>query len=198
MSYTIARGGVTYRGYEIMALPAVPADAAAGTPEDYSGIRQFLDTLKTVYELHDQDRVGMVLDAYFDCTRGNSELTNWIAQCEMAYDDACEEDALQMNMVGTSHFLLKNSDLSEKRIDDIKLHVGGDLAQYQAIRGQLMRLGKQDQSQHHQDWALYTDQNGHAYDRTEYHEILYEACDATDYEWGWTEDEGWSATLDGE
>eukprot|EP00959_Pyramimonas_sp_CCMP1952_P318361 6661837-Pyramimonas_sp.AAC.1 len=88
-----------------------------------------------------------------------------------------------MNAVGKAHFLLENADLSEKRIDDIKLHVGGDLAQYHVIRGLLMRLGKQDQSQHHQDWALYTYQNGNERDITEYHDIWYEAYDVNEYEW---------------
>eukprot|EP00959_Pyramimonas_sp_CCMP1952_P284211 5940807-Pyramimonas_sp.AAC.1 len=60
----------------------------------------------------------------------------------------------------------------------------------------MMRMGKQDQSQHHQDWALYVDPDNGEHD--EYHEIWYEAYDLNDYEWGWAEDEGWSATIDGE
>eukprot|EP00959_Pyramimonas_sp_CCMP1952_P473823 9502396-Pyramimonas_sp.AAC.1 len=39
-----------------MAPPAIPADAAQGMVGEHSGIRQFLDKLKSVYELHDQDR----------------------------------------------------------------------------------------------------------------------------------------------
>eukprot|EP00959_Pyramimonas_sp_CCMP1952_P311608 6521273-Pyramimonas_sp.AAC.1 len=74
-------------------------------------------------------------------------------------------------MVGKSHFLLKNSDLQDRKIDDIKLHVGGDLSQYQAIRGLMMRMGKQDQSQHHQDWALYVDPDSGDQDINDYHEI---------------------------
>eukprot|EP00959_Pyramimonas_sp_CCMP1952_P175470 3667039-Pyramimonas_sp.AAC.1 len=128
MSYTIVRNGTSYRGDEAMALPYVTANPAAGIEGEHSGIRQFLDKLKTIYELHDQDRIGIVLDGYFDCRRGNGDLTTWIAQYEMAFDDACEEGGLQMNMVGKSHFLLKNSDLQDRKIDDIKLHVGGDLS----------------------------------------------------------------------
>eukprot|EP00959_Pyramimonas_sp_CCMP1952_P145852 3053751-Pyramimonas_sp.AAC.1 len=74
-------------------------------------------------------------------------------------------------MVGKSHFLLKNSDLQDRKIDNIKLHVGGDLSQYQAIRGLMMRMGKQDQSQHHQDWALYVDPDSGEHDINDYHEI---------------------------
>ena len=198
MSFTIVRDGVTYRGDEAVSLPAVAEDQARGVQAEHSGIRQFLDVMKGLYELHDQDRVGIVLDAYFDCRRGNSDLPQWIAQQEMAFDDAVEEGGLQMNAVGRSHFLLKNSDLAEKKLDDVKLHVGGDLSQYPAIRGLLMRMGKQDQSNSHGDWAFYgginEDDDDGEYDLME---IWYEAYSTEDYEWGW-DDNGWSATTDGE
>ena len=102
-----------------------------------------------------------------------------------------------MNEVGRSHFLLKNSDLSEKKVGDIKLHFGGALSQYPAIRGLLLRMGKQDQSQHHNDWTLYADPDDQGND-SEFYEIWYEAYEIDDYEWGWTDEEGWSATQDGE
>ena len=67
MSFSISRGGVTYRGDEAMALPTIEADIQQGIPGERSGIRQFLDKMRTLCELHDQDRVGIVMDAYFEC-----------------------------------------------------------------------------------------------------------------------------------
>ena len=104
MSFSIRRQGVTYRGDEAVSLPAVEADPVNQIQAEHSGIRQFLDMMKNLYELHDQDRVGIVLDAYFECRRGNRELTAWIAQQEMAFDDAVEEGGLQMNAAGRSNF----------------------------------------------------------------------------------------------
>eukprot|EP00959_Pyramimonas_sp_CCMP1952_P343845 7202280-Pyramimonas_sp.AAC.1 len=123
MSFTHVRDGVQYRGDEAIALPAQLANPPH-QQEDQPGIKHFLNQQKAIYELHDQDRVGIVLDSFFDCRRGyHQDIPTWISSFELAFEDACEEGGLVMNDTGRSHFLLKNSGLSDKRLDDLKLHV---------------------------------------------------------------------------
>ena len=67
-----------------------------------------------------------------------------------------------------------------------------------AIRGLLMRMGKQDQTHAHSDWAYYggfQDDDDEEYDY-DLMETWYEAYNADDYEWGWDDPSGWSATTD--
>ena len=152
MSFTITRTingvKVVYRGDEAVALPPLTAIQNNGV-EEQAGIRTFLNQQKAIYELHDQDRVGIVLDSFFDCQRGNLDIPTWISQFELAYEDAMEEGGLVMNDVGKSHFLLKLCGMGDNKLDDIRLHVGGDLNQYRALVSLMMRTGKHDQTAQH-------------------------------------------------
>eukprot|EP00959_Pyramimonas_sp_CCMP1952_P380908 7980683-Pyramimonas_sp.AAC.1 len=95
MSFTTIRDGMHYRGDEAVALPPVPDDPAAGIEAQLPGIKIFLNQQKAIYELHDQDRVGVGLDGFFGCRRGaHSDIPAWIASFELAYEDACEEGGL--------------------------------------------------------------------------------------------------------
>eukprot|EP00959_Pyramimonas_sp_CCMP1952_P166931 3488687-Pyramimonas_sp.AAC.1 len=93
MSFTHQRAGISYRGDEAVALP--PEVDGNGVQIDPPGIRIFLDQQKSIYELHDQDRVGIVLDSFFDCRRTqHQDLPTWISQFESAFEDAVEEGGL--------------------------------------------------------------------------------------------------------
>ena len=70
MSFTHVRDGIQYRGDEAIALPAQAANPPA-QQEYLPGIKHFLNQQKAIYELHGQDRVGIVLDTFFDCRRGH-------------------------------------------------------------------------------------------------------------------------------
>eukprot|EP00959_Pyramimonas_sp_CCMP1952_P240997 5036911-Pyramimonas_sp.AAC.1 len=99
-----------------------------------------------------------------------------------------------MNDTGKSHFLMKNSGLPEKRLDDLRLHIAGDLSQYRVLQGLMMRMGKQDQVGHHHEWAWHADQ----YDEDEDYDDWYDAYYDDASEWGYDETYEWTATSDGE
>ena len=84
MSFSRTRDGVPYMGDEAMALPAPEAGPNAGA--DQPDIRHFLNQQKVFYELRNQDRVGIVSGAFFDCKRGRrQDLPTWIAAFELAF-----------------------------------------------------------------------------------------------------------------
>eukprot|EP00959_Pyramimonas_sp_CCMP1952_P304269 6367841-Pyramimonas_sp.AAC.1 len=60
-----------------------------------------------------------------------------------------------------------------------------------------MRLGKQDQVGQHNEWAWYGEQ-GDGADPDDMVETWYEAYNDEQYEWGYDQDFGWTATADGE
>ncbi|CAK0906839.1 unnamed protein product, partial [Prorocentrum cordatum] len=111
--------------------------------------------------------------------------------------DACEEGGLVMNDTGRSHFLLKNSGLSDKRPDDLKLHVAGDISQHRALQGLMLRLGKQGQIGQHTDWAWHGE-SGDGADPEGMDESWCKAYNDEQCEWSYDQDYGWTAKQDGE
>ena len=149
MSFRLVRNGTTYVGDDAVALPT---DTASGQT---SGIRQFLDALKNNQELHDQDRAGVVLDAFLDIRRGQEDLLSFINNFSMAYEEAQEQAGLQMNSIGLSHIMLTRCGLPQKKVDDVLLHVGGDRSQYELIKSLISRMAKQEMAHSHPEKAYW-------------------------------------------
>ena len=127
LRFSVARDGQNYTGENAFALEAREEDQQQGLDAQPSGLQQFLAWLGREYGLHEQDNVSVSLRKFFTYSRGHRELTQYISDFELVYDEANDTAGLEINAVGRSHMLLEGAGIGQKRIDDIKLKVDGDL-----------------------------------------------------------------------
>ena len=125
----------------------------ATTSRSSQAVSLFTRWLTEQYGIHDQDNVSLLLDRFFDFRRGNRDLDACVREFELVYDEANDVSGLEINDIGRTHLLLKYSEMPQKKIDDIKLKVDGDLRRYNDIKAITRRIAKaaQAQHQHHGD-----------------------------------------------
>ncbi|CAK0830773.1 unnamed protein product [Prorocentrum cordatum] len=121
---------MSFVGENAFALPGVAADPQRGVDAEPSGLSHLTRWLGQEYGLHEQDNVTMHLDKFFAFRRGARDLARCIAAFEMVYDEASETAGLEIHAIGRSHLLLSGCELPQRKIDDIKLKVDGDLNRY--------------------------------------------------------------------
>ena len=70
MEFRLERSGTVLIGDDAVCAPHLPATVDVHghvtAPEQPAGITVLLQQLRNAYELHDQDRAGIVLDEFFD------------------------------------------------------------------------------------------------------------------------------------
>ena len=111
--------------------------------EQPSGSQLLLKKLQETYGLAEHDQQTEALDLFFNLKRtGSMTLQEYCAEFDVRYEAAEDKANLQINQVCKSYLLLKQSNLSEKHIDDIKLQLQGDLSQYMQLRTLILRLAK--------------------------------------------------------
>ena len=97
------------------------------------------------------------------------------------YSEAAEKAGLNISNVGLTHMLFKWSGLPSRRVSDIKLHINGDLEQFQTVFSMLTRIAKSDMqsgsSHHYVDEPEYQDDSSYSLN-------FYEDYDINDWiEW---------------
>eukprot|EP00974_Lingulodinium_polyedra_P029604 2852034-Lingulodinium_polyedra.AAC.1 len=182
MNLRTARDGIEYIGIAALALPPVAADPTHGTPALLSGLQLLLARLTEDFQIHEQDFSTIILDQLFDHRRGHSTLAQYITEHRLYMDEAQQHAGLMMGPVGRSHMLLKYSGLPQRRIDDIKLQIQGDLTRYEELLAILMRIAKSEQQGMHS-----------------VKEVLYPTYHEGHDEWSWNtdswyEEPAWEAT----
>ena len=136
-----------YTGGDALSLPAqaeqlnhlnqVIVDAQA------SGGRLLINRLAEEYGAHQQEMVSLALDNFFEHRR-TTDLQGYLTEHTLLLEEAREVGGLEMNDVGKSHFLMKGCGLTAKRLDDLKLIIGGDLSRYQQLFTLISRIAKSE------------------------------------------------------
>ena len=127
----VERNGVVHVGEAALSLAAQAADAGPPSVEaDISGLGHLLRRLVEEFQMHDQDYQNVVLDRFFDLRRSQRGLMSYITDWRLFLEEAETLAGIQMNNIAKTYLFFKWSGISQRRIDDIKLHVGGDLNRY--------------------------------------------------------------------
>eukprot|EP00959_Pyramimonas_sp_CCMP1952_P058767 1227081-Pyramimonas_sp.AAC.1 len=111
-----------------------------------AGLLLFLDHLKSLRELHDQDKAGICLDEFFDYRRTKEDLMSYVTTFKRNYNEARDQAGLVINEVGLSHLLLSRSGLPEQKKDDVRLKMNFDMAQHEVLSSTMCRMAKQEQA----------------------------------------------------
>jgi len=177
--------GRVFIGSEALAQPAVPAnnDPNVGAVHigQLSGPQKLMAELAKRYGLDEQDKSTVAIDQVLEFRRGRMSLQEYILEHETRFDEAEARAGFVLNDVGKCYMLLKYSGLDERRIDDVKLQVHGDLTQYGPVKNILHRLAKAPEREKHD--ALYTQQTYENEDDAWYYDDYYgdwECCDGYD------------------
>ena len=161
LTLRLVRDGELYVGEAAIALPRVDAttDPHTGqiTEEQKSGAAELIKLLQASFEQHDHDGMVDSLDKFFDHRRGHSDLVTYCTEYVMYLEDAEEKAGLGLNNVAKAHLFLKNSGLSDRKVEDIRLKFGGNLDDYEGILSLVTRLAK---SEAHERGTYFGDAGG--------------------------------------
>ncbi|CAJ1430110.1 unnamed protein product, partial [Effrenium voratum] len=185
-----------------------------------SGVQSLCNALRDAFGQSDQDLVSVSLERFFELRRGKMTLREYSVEFDMRLEEATERAGLLINEVAKFYLYFKNSGLSQKFIEDIKLQIGGDLARFADAKSLALRLnsktaesdgdifygnkqnnrdddhdyvGEQWDAEEHEDWMSYYEEPWNEY---EYYDSDYYAYDEEDYDfypeedWMWGTEEG--------
>ena len=125
-----------------------------------SGVQTLMNQLRATFGQQDQDLATQSLEKAFSLTRGKMSLPEYAAEFDNRMDEAADRAGLQVNDVGRFYLFFKNSGLSNRDIDSIKLQVNGDYTRYQDARALALRLSNNRSSQDEMfhGWTGYEDE----------------------------------------
>ena len=153
MSLRINRAGTIHVGEDAIAQPreAEITDPTTGVviqEAQESGASILIAALRAEFEIHTQDQQTTALDAFFDLRRDQNSLSFYCTEYRMLLEEATEKAGLDINNVAKTHIFLKHSGLPERKLEDIRLRVGGDLQRFDEIITLVQRFAKSEAAQH--------------------------------------------------
>ncbi|CAJ1458578.1 unnamed protein product [Effrenium voratum] len=142
-----------------------------------SGVQALCNALRAAFGQTDEQLLTKALEAFFDFKRKNAmTLQEFSLEWDLRFEEAQTRAGLDMNMVGRSYLWLKQSNMSQKFCDDLKLQVQGDMSRFNDIRTLALRLAHQHAEGHKGD-ILYGEDS-----RAEEHEMDPNSEDYFDYQ----------------
>lgn len=99
-----------------------------------SGMQYLVNALRNAFGEQDQDLATQSLERFFSLQRGKMSLAEYNVEFETRFDEAHGRAGLVMNDVAKFYPFFKNSGLSNKTIDDIKLQVQAGFARFADAR----------------------------------------------------------------
>ena len=105
-----------------------------------SGVQHLITALRQAFGVQDHDLATQSLERFFGLTRGRMSLAEYNVEFETRFDEAHDRAGLVINDVAKFYLFFKNSGLSNKAIDDIKLQVQGDFTRFNDARSLALRL----------------------------------------------------------
>ncbi len=151
--YDIAMGlqitdenGVTLTGD--MALAYVGFAGTANIPTIPNGPKTLLRLLDERYGQNPQEGARSNIEDYLNLTRGNHPLLTFLIEEDYRFGEA-QTSGMAMNSLARTHFVLRNSGITESVRDHILLLVDHDMSNFAAISRHLHRIAQmQDGASH--------------------------------------------------
>jgi len=180
---------------------AVHPHTGAATADTQSGVQALLRTLRERYGLDVQDTQTIALEGFFTyARRGRLPLQEFISDFMSKYEEAETQAGLTINNVGLSYLLLKQSELPEKVVDDIKLQLHGDLGRFLELKTLLLRLARANDKEKE---AAFRPEPSHHFadgesDDSDWHGDCWHENEWTDDMWenDWQDDQWQQPTMD--
>ena len=151
-----------------------------------SGVQALCNTLRDAFGDTDEAQTTKALEVFFEHKRPHGqELQEFAAEWDLRYEDAKLKAGLDMNPVAKSYLWLKQSGLTQKHQDDLRLQVHGDLSRFNDLRALAIRLSRR-----------VADRSGGSGDVFYEEDINYEHGASEDwYGWSdWDDDGYWAET----
>ena len=119
-----------------------PADGVAILQRHIpSGVQALCNALRDAFGDTDEAQTTKALEVFFEHKRPHGqELQEFAAEWDLRYEDAKLKAGLDMNPVAKSYLWLKQSGLTQKHQDDLRLQVHGDLSRFNDLRALAIRL----------------------------------------------------------
>jgi hypothetical protein len=158
-------------------------------PHIPSGVQFLINALRQAFDQQDQDLATQALDKFFSLTRSKMSLAEYSVEFEARFDEAHDRAGLVMNDVAKFYLFFKNSGLSNKTVDDIKLQVQGDYARFQDARQLALRLSPNRMDHdgdvfYNENYEQDMDDDAQSYWYDGWHE------DEADWSWNYYADDG--------
>ncbi|CAE7567004.1 unnamed protein product, partial [Symbiodinium pilosum] len=139
-----------------------------------SGVQALCNALRDAFGDTDEAQTTKALEVFFEHKRPHGqELQEFAAEWDLRYEDAKLKAGLDMNTVAKSYLWLKQSGLTQKHQDDLRLQVHGDLSRFNELRALailcpivLLTGPREDKSDEHaemDDWFGWTDWDDDGY-----------------------------------
>ena len=167
-------------------------------PRATSGAQVLLRALHTEFGLEDQDMTLVALESFFGHARGSQSLGDYMTMWRLCLEEAQTHSGLVINDVAKSYLLLRSSGLSEKRKDDVLMHVAGDLSRHAEIVRLLHRLARAEGSSTTSSVPSMAGQywQDSGWDQDSWHDDWWQSSwqDESDGTWAadsWHGDDGW-------
>ena len=129
----------------------------------------------------DHDLVTQALDKFFSLTRSKMSLAEYSVEFEARFDEAHARAGLVMNDVAKFYLFFKQSGLSKKTVDDIKVQVQGDYSRFQEARQLAWRLSP-NRMEHDGDVFSESYEQGQDDEAQAY---WYDGWQEDEAEWSW-------------
>ena len=151
-----------------------------------SGVQALCNALREAYGDTDEIQTTRALENFFEHKRTQGQdLRQFSVEWDSRYEEAQLRAGLDINPVAKSYLWLKQSGLSQKHQDDLRLQVLGDMSRFQDIRNLALRLSHRlDPSSKSAGDVFY---ESYENDENEYYEDQEECY----YNDAWWTDEGW-------
>eukprot|EP00435_Cladocopium_sp_Y103_P076100 s59_g76.t1 len=156
-----------------------------------SGVQHLTAALRMAFGQQDQDLATQSLDKFFGLARGRLSLQEYSVEFDARFDEASDRAGLQMNEVARFFLFFKNSGLSTKQVDDIKLQVAGDFTRFAEARALALRLSSNKQDNENMD-NYYAQDYFQDYDEEDFHGewMDEESYNPDEYDHAWWADYG--------
>ena len=135
-----------------------------------SGVQALCNALRDTYGDNDEQQTTRALENFFEFRRPHSQsLQEYAADWELRLDEAKLRAGLDLNNVAKSYLWLKQSGLSQRHQDDLRLQVQGDMSRFHDIRALAVRLSHRvDKGQSTGD-VFYDEEIDHSSEQGEWH-----------------------------
>jgi len=134
-----------------------------------SGVQALMTALRAAFGEASQLQATRALETFFEFRRNKMSIPEWSVQRQLNLDEAITHSGLDLNNVAKTYLYFKSPGLAQKSLDDILLHVHGDMRRFEEGRALMLcmahpstetsgsTLHYEDSRQNDGSWSAVTD-----------------------------------------